>query len=209
MFLTYYRFIISLSTMLWHVEYNPHKTPSLSRNSGISKVQIAQRDTSPQQQPVLQTRLQQDADTIILEEIQINRLLFQPDSLQARDYFKKLSQKTTPSWQSIFIDRATLSKPMLPNRGSSTSSLLSIDLLSVIGKFRKSKSVGDDADVVWHSKNRYIEQHFDSLLVKKMTGLTGIKLQEFVRLQRPSVHDISDTVIYELMRYIKTKYENE
>lgn len=168
----------------------------------------AQQDTSGLQASILRFPVRQDTDTIVLDEIQINRPLFNADSLQVHHYFKTLSQKTSPSWKSIFIERTTSNNPILPHRASSTSSLISLDLLSIIGRLTTKKNSSEQTDDMWNNKERYIEQHFDSTLVKRMTGLSGADLQEFVRLQRPSANDLSDTVLYELMKYIKSKHDD-
>ncbi|PVH26491.1 hypothetical protein [Sphingobacterium corticibacter] len=201
--------MISLSSLIWYIDYIPKKIAYLSYSSVNFLADYEQQDTSGLQVSNLPFPVRQDTDTIVLDEIQINRPLFNADSLQVHEYFKTLSQKSSPSWKSIFIDRTTSNEPLLPNRASSTSSLISLDLLSIIGRLTTKKKSSEQTDDMWNNKERYIEQHFDSTLVKRMTGLSGIALEEFVHEKRPLASDLSDTVMYELMKYIKSKHNEE
>lgn len=206
---TYYPFMISLSVLVWYIDCIPKKRDNLQYSSVNFLADYEHQDTSGLQVPNLRFPVRQDTDTIVLDEIQINRPLFNADTLQVHEYFKTLSQKSSPSWKSIFIDRTTTNKPLLPNRASSTSSLISLDLLSIIGRLTTKKKSSEQTDNMWNNKEHYIEQHFDSTLVKSMTGLSGIALEEFVHEKRPLASDLSDTVMYELMKYIKSKHNEE
>ncbi|MCL7987829.1 hypothetical protein M8998_07745 [Sphingobacterium sp. lm-10] len=146
------------------------------------------------------------ADTVILEEIHIHRKIIHPDSLQVHDYLKNLSKGSSPSWKKVFINRSSLKTPVLPNRTGTTSSLVYVDLLTLIGGIAKKKRSKVENQSLLDEKERYIEQHFDSTLVKQLTGLSGDAISEFVRINRPSADDLSDTIVYELMKHIKTKY---
>ncbi len=56
-------------------------------------------------------------------------------------------------------------------------------------------------------KNNFIDQRFNDALVKKITGLIGGRLKEFMFLNRPDYNFIVVADDYQLIKYIKIKYE--
>ena len=204
--LIYYPYYIVFSATIWQANYAVKQVSPAWANSPFPDL-IAQSASFNRLTSSLSPV--SDADTVILEEIQIHHKVIHPDSLQVHDYFKNLSEKVQPSWKKIFIDRSSAQVSALPNRTRSTSSLISIDLLTLIGRIGKKKIEKVEYYLLLDEKERYIEQHFDSTLVKRLTGLSGTALSEFVRANRPLASDLPDTVMYELMKLIKSKHDDK
>ncbi|MFD2599853.1 hypothetical protein ACFSQ3_12910 [Sphingobacterium corticis] len=146
------------------------------------------------------------ADTVILEEIKVRGRKINPDSLQVHDYFEKMRPKKQPAWRSVFMDKSNSSVAnVIPNRASSTSSLISVDLLSVFRLLKKKDAVDPQLAKRLEEKEQFIDQHFDTVLVKQVTKLTGDSLINFSRDYRPLPEELDDLSTYALIKYIKDR----
>lgn len=149
-----------------------------------------------------------DNDHIVIQEVVVHPkgklredLVVQPIKPEIRLDGKK------PTWQKIFITKFNGRTPLYKNRApNSTASLISIDVLSLIGILRKNKADEIQQTLHGQEKERFVEEHFAADQVQQMTGLTGDSLQYFMRVYKPLPEDIEQMTTYHILLYIKTKY---
>src|SRR5690606_35689579 len=110
----------------------------------------------------------------------------------------------------IFIGKSSVVNRNYQAFQPSTSSLVSVNLLSVIsliGKNKDPKSKLKKKLLKLENEN-YIDHIFSKEKVRSITSLQGDSLQIFIEKYRPSTGMVSQMTDYELLLYIKRSYKD-
>lgn len=148
--------------------------------------------------------------SIVLKSVNINVTRnYMLDSLIRRKEFASVFAYKDPRFKDIFIAKSpTISHQYQPFQPS-TSSLVSVDLLSVIGLLGKNRNPISKLQkkLLQEEKDNYIAHVFSEEKVQSLTLLQGDSLQKFINEYRPSADLIAQMSDYELLLYIKKSYE--
>lgn len=131
------------------------------------------------------------------------------DSLSRRKEYASIFAYKAPTFKEIFIP----SSPNTPTHYSpfqnSTSSLVSIDLLSVISLFTKNKTATSKMKIklLKEEEYQYVDHVFSKKKVQSITTLKGDSLQNFMNVYRPSIEEVKQMTSYQLLLYIKKSYD--
>lgn len=150
------------------------------------------------------------SNSIVLKPVQINAVRdYTLDSLTRRKEYASVFAYKEPSFKDIFIKKSQTVNHQYQPFQPSTSSLVSVDLLSVIGLFGKSKNPTSKLQkkLLQEEKDNYIAHVFSKEKIQSLTSLQGDSLQIFMDEYRPSTNKASQMSDYELLLYIKTSYE--
>jgi len=150
--------------------------------------------------------------TIAIDAVIIKGLSnYKADSLRFRKEYADAFQYAKPKFKDIFIPKKFSSND---NRSpfyapNSTSSLISVDVLSVISLLRKDKSPQAKLQkkLLKQEEQNYVDYAFSKQKIQQITQLTGDSLQLFIQEYRPDVDALKNMTTYDLMFYIKTKYQ--
>src|SRR5690606_5322838 len=150
-------------------------------------------------------------DSILLKPVQIHiRPNYTKDSLNRRKDFASVFAYKEPSLKDIFIGKSSVVNRNYQAFQPSTSSLVSVNLLSVIsliGKNKDPKSKLKKKLLKLENEN-YIDHIFSKEKVRSITSLQGDSLQIFIEKYRPSTGMVSQMTDYELLLYIKRSYKD-
>jgi hypothetical protein len=130
--------------------------------------------------------------SVVMEEIKIKSRNYRMDSIQNRkDYAKAFDYK-----------KVTLGS--LSSMGPSGPGI-DIDELIRMFQFRKNKSMLKfQQRLMEQEREKYVDHKFTRLLVKRLTGLDGEMLEQFMIRYRPSFEFITSVSEYEFQLYIKS-----
>lgn len=131
----------------------------------------------------------------VLTEVKIRPRNYRQDSLQNRQ------------------DYARVFNFHRPNLGSMTSigpsgAGFDIDEMIRVFQFRKNKNMERfQSRLLQQEQEKYIDHRFNKQLVRRLTGLDGAALDEFMRLYRPSLEFTIYASDYDYQQHIKEAYE--
>ena len=150
-------------------------------------------------------------DPIALQEVMINgKRNYKFDSLAIRKEYAKAFSYKGPSISDMFIGRdPNYDSPFGFTNPKSTASLVSLNVLQVLGLFGK-KQVQNTRlkqTLLREERLNYVDEVFSKNKVKSLTGLEGKQRDEFMDLYRPSIVTLKKMTGYELTIYIKKSYE--
>lgn len=150
--------------------------------------------------------------TIAIEEVIIKGLgNYKADSLRFRKEYADAFQYSKPKFKDIFIPKKFNSNDSRSpfHAPNSTSSLISVDVLSIISLLRKDKNPQAKLQkkVLKQEEQNYVDYAFSKQKIQQLTQLTGDSLQLFIQESRPDVDALKNMTTYDLMLYIKTKYK--
>lgn len=150
--------------------------------------------------------------SILIEEVYIRgKRNYKRDSIRFREYFQSEFGYRPVKIKDVFIPKVTyLDQNPIPHYVAlnNTSSLLGVDLLSVINLIGKKDSKKKIQQELLNDEwNRFIDEHFSEEKVEQMTGLKNDSLRQFMDLYRPTMEDVSRMTAYEILVYIKKSYE--
>jgi len=131
---------------------------------------------------------------------------------EKKDTFKfkmNLGIPKTPKYRQVILDRSSVSNsPMLKSSGS-TSSLITVDLLSLSRmifkrkpKVAKDKTLEEDMYTI-----QYIDIRFKTELIEELTGLSGDEVLIFQNTYRPSMIEFRYMTEIDIRNHIKKSFE--
>jgi hypothetical protein len=150
------------------------------------------------------------SSSIVLEEVRINGIRnYTLDSLNRRNEYAAFFAYKAPKFKDIFITKSSNVSTHYSPFQNSTSRLVGVNLLSVIGLLSK-----NDAPVSKMQKQllkdeeyNYVDHIFSKEKVQSLTFLRGNSLQNFMNEFRPSIKEVKQMTDYQLMLYIKKSYK--
>jgi hypothetical protein len=92
---------------------------------------------------------------------------------------------------------------------NSTSSLIGVNLLSVIGLLSKKNAPVSkmQKQLIKDEEYNYVDHIFSKEKVQSLTSLKGDSLQNFINEYRPSIKEVKQMTDYQVIIYIKKSYE--
>ena len=172
-----------------------------------------------QQQVLVNSQIMGDTLTIrmkpasfAIEEVVINGVRdFKADSLRFRAEYADAFGYEKTKFKDIFIPRSYHSNQ---NRSpfaapNSTSSLISVDVLSLFSLIRKDKTPQAKLQkkVLQQEEQNYVDYAFSKGKIQQITKLHGDSLQVFIQSYRPDAEELKKMTTYDLLIYIKDKYK--
>ncbi|MGH2622252.1 MAG: carboxypeptidase-like regulatory domain-containing protein [Sphingobacterium sp.] len=172
-----------------------------------------------EQQAFVHHRIKGDSITIMLkpssfdiEEVVVQGLRnFKADSLRFREEYADAFGYKKTRFKDIFIPKDYHSNQ---NRSpfaapNSTSSLISVDVLSLISLIRKEKAPQAKLQkkVLKQEEQNYVDYAFSKQKIQEITKLSGDSLQLFIQSYRPGVEELKNMSTYDLLYYIKEKFK--
>ena len=135
---------------------------------------------------------------------------FKMDSLRNRRLFSSVYNYKATGIKELFTQKASLVyKPdNYINAPNSTTSLVGVDVLSVIKMFGKgNKNISRLQKAMFKDEeSSFVDRTFSKQKVASITALKGDSLQNFILKYRPSITQIKRMTNYELIMYIKKSY---
>lgn len=147
---------------------------------------------------------------IALKEVRIHGIRnYTLDSLNRRKEYASFFTYKAPKFKDIFITKSSNIFPQYSPFQKSTSSLVSVNLLSVIGLLSKNNSPVSkmQKQLLKEEEYSYVDHVFSREKVQSLTSLTGDTLLSFMDEYRPSVKAVKQMTDYQLMLYIKKSYD--
>lgn len=136
---------------------------------------------------------------------------YKMDSLKRRKEFAAVFAYKAPALKDIFISKSAYSNT--PNNyisaPNSTASIVSINVLSVIGLLNKNKAPVSKLQktLLKEEEDSYIDHQFSKRKVSTITSLKNDSLTEFMNRYRPSASALKKMTDYDLILYIKKYYQ--
>lgn len=150
------------------------------------------------------------ARSIILKPVNINAAgNYMLDSLAIRKEYASVFAYKDPRLKDVFIAKSPTINHQYQPFQPSTSSLVSVDLLSVIGFLGKNKNPISKLQkkLLQEEKDNFAAHVFSEEKVRALTPLQGDSLNNFIDAYRPSAVMLAQMSDYELLLYIKKSYE--
>ncbi len=153
-----------------------------------------------------------EQNSILLKGVTINNKNgYKLDSIRRRKEFASVFARKSPALKDIFISKPVYS--YTPNNyitaPNSTASIVSINVLSVIGLLNKNKAPVSKLQKVLlkEEEDNYIDHLFSKRKVTTITSLKNDSLIEFMNKYRPSAAELKKMNDYDLIMYIKKYYQ--
>lgn len=156
-------------------------------------------------------RVYMEPSSIILNNVDVNaRRDVKQDSVNIRKEFSRMFAYKGPAFYDAFVTYNPYE--YRPNNyimaTNSTTSLVGIDIGSVVGLFTKNKSA--DAKLrerlLKDEQTSYAERRFSKQKITAITQLQGDELQSYIEQYRPSVEQLKAMSDYDILVYIKKSY---
>ena len=147
--------------------------------------------------------------SIVLEEVSINGIRnYRLDSLNRRKEYASFFAYKAPKVKDIFITKSPNVSTQYSPFQNSTSSLVGVNLLSVIGLLSKNKTPVSKMkkQLLKQEEYNYVDHVFSKEKVQSLTSLKGDSLQNFMSEYRPSIEELKQMTDYQLLLYIKKSY---
>lgn len=136
---------------------------------------------------------------------------YKMDSILNRKAFASLFGHKSPGLKDAFITKSPdahvpYSYNTAPN---STASIVSINLLSVIGLLNKNQAPVSKLQKVLlkDEEDGYVDHVFSKSRVSALTSLKGDSLSDFMNRYRPAIKQLKEMTDYDLILYIKKSYK--
>ena len=136
---------------------------------------------------------------------------YKMDSLSRRKEFASVFAYKAPAFKDIFISKSAYSNT--PNNyitaPNSTASIVSINILSVIGLLSKNNAPVSKLQktLLKQEEDSYIDHQFSKRKVTTITSLKNDSLTEFMNRYRPSATALKKMTDYDMILYIKKNYQ--
>lgn len=136
---------------------------------------------------------------------------YKMDSLRRRNEYTSVFAYKAPAFKDIFISKSAYSN--IPNNyitaPNSTASIVSINVLSVIGLLNKNKAPVSkfQKTLMKEEEDSYIDHLFSKRKITTITSLKNDSLTEFMNRYRPSAAALKKMTDYDLILYIKKNYQ--
>lgn len=144
--------------------------------------------------------------SIPIEEVTVKRTKVKRDTFKFKS---NLGIAKLPKYREVVLDRSSISnQPKLKSSGS-TSSLITIDLLSLTRMlFKRKEKVSTESSMEADELTmQYIDMGFKLELIEELTGLKGDEALVFQNTYRPSIGDYRKMTEIDIRVYIKKCYE--
>lgn len=148
--------------------------------------------------------------SIVLEEVRINGIRnYRMDSLNKRKEYAHFFDYKAPKLKDIFITKSPNGSTQYSPFQNSTSSLVSVNLLSVFALLSKNKAPTSkiQKQLIKDEEYNYVNNRFSKEKVQSLTALKGDSLQNFMNEYRPSIQEVKQMTDYQLILYIKKSHE--
>ncbi len=155
------------------------------------------------------------ADTLLIKDQKILTILLQKTSInlqqvEVKDSVKSARQKYEESRQQFKrIYRIGSTEDLLITGGGNGQGGAGIGIDALYNALSRSGRNARKLQETFERdyRNNFIDQRFNESLVKKITGLSGSRLKEFMFTNRPDYNFIVLADDYELIKFIKIKYD--
>lgn len=144
--------------------------------------------------------------SIPIEEVVVSRKTNKKDTF---NFKLNLGIPKTPTYRTVILDRSSLSnQPKLKSSGS-TSSLITVDLLSLSRMIFKRKPKPSLEEIMDQEliNMQYIDMKFSTSLIEELTGLKDDACLIFQNSYRPSMLEFRKMTDIDLRNYIIEKYK--
>jgi hypothetical protein len=133
---------------------------------------------------------------------------YQQFNLNTRKEFASVFNYKAPTLKDIFIKKSPYTSASYSAFQSSTSSIASINVLSLIGLLNKNHSAETrlQKKLLREEGNNYVDQVFSVGKVRSLTSLQGDSLQLFMTKYAPSTAQAKQMNDYQILLYIKKSY---
>ena len=132
----------------------------------------------------------------VLKEVRVRPKDYRLDSIQNRIDYAKVFNYQKPSFKSIVTSIGITG--------------FTVDIDELIRAFQKRKTrnmMSFKQRLMDEEKNKFIDHRVTKLLVKKLTGLDGADLDNFMLQHRPEYEFVLSASDYDLQEYIVREYE--
>lgn len=150
------------------------------------------------------------SSSIVLKEVRVNGIRnYTQDSLNRRKEYAAFYAYKAPKFKDIFITKSPNVSPQYSPFQNSTSSLVGVNLLSVISLLSKNNAPVSkmQKQLLKDEEYNYVDHVFSKEKVQSLTSLKGDSLQNFMNQYRPSVRELKQMTDYQLLLYIKKSYD--
>ena len=150
------------------------------------------------------------SSSIVLEEVRINGIRnYTLDSLKRRKEYAPFFAYKPPKFKDIFITKSPNVSTQYSPFQNSTSSLVSVNLLSIIGLLSKNNAPVSKMhkQLIKDEEYNYVDHRFSKEKVQSLISLKGDSLLNFMNEYRPSIKEVKQMTDYQLILYIKKSYE--
>lgn len=147
---------------------------------------------------------------IALKEVMIKESRnYTQDSLNRRKEYASIFAYKAPTFKDIFITKSLNTPTHYSPFQNSTSSLVSVNLLSVISLLTKNKTATSKMQLklLKEEEYQYVDHIFSRKKVQSITTLKGDSLENFMNAYRPSIEEVKQMTDYQLLLYIKKNYD--
>ncbi len=151
-------------------------------------------------------------NSILLKSVTINHKNdYKSDSIRKRKEYAAMFTYKAPTIKDIFIPKSVYSNTPnnYINAPNSTASIVSINVLSVIGLLNKNNAPVSRLQKVLlkEEEDMYIDHVFSRKKVTTITSLKNDSLIEFINKYRPRAAELKKMNDYDLIMYIKKYYQ--
>lgn len=150
------------------------------------------------------------SSSIGLDEVRINGIRnYTLDSISKRKEYAAFYAYNAPKFKDIFITKSPNVSTQYSPFQNSTSSLVGINLLSVIGLLSKNNAPVSKMQkkLLKDEEYSYVDHVFSIEKVQSVTSLKGDSLQNFMNSYRPSIKELKQMTDYQLILYIRKSYD--
>lgn len=153
--------------------------------------------------------------SILLKEVFVKSLRnSKTDSIKNREAFAPEFAYKAPGFKDIFVMKSpeeSMARHVDVHRGNnpySASSLVKVDLLSLVSLLSKNKSTPSKLRkaLIEDESNKYMDQAFSKEKIIALTQLSGDSLKNFMIYYRPSLAATRSMTDYEMIGYIRSRY---
>lgn len=149
-------------------------------------------------------------NAIELQEVIVKGMRnYKQDSLNRRKEFASTFAYEPPKFKDIFLKRSPNAHLQNYPLQNSTSTLVGVNILSVIGLINKNKTPVSklQKQLLKDEEFKYVDHIFSTEKVRSLTSLKGDSLQSFMNQYRPSIEKSKQMTEYELILHIKKSYD--
>lgn len=156
-----------------------------------------------------------EPNSIVLSEVFVrSRINTKADSLKNRLEFASEFNYKGFSFKDIFVVKSpeeSMARHVDVHRGNNTysaSSLIKLDVLSVVGYLTRNKTRPSrlQETLIQDERDKYVDNMFSKNRIIELTKLSGDSLKNFMIQYRPSLTKARNMTDYEMVGYIKRMY---
>lgn len=148
--------------------------------------------------------------SIVLSPVQIHAPRdYVKDSLKRREEYAEVFAHKNPGLSDMLVPKSTVPDPNYKPFQQATSSIVSLDVLSVIGFFKRNKNPVSKLKkkLLQDEMEGFAGRIFSEEKVRAVTALSGDSLRSFMEQYRPPADSLMRMSDYDLLFYIKERYK--